>query len=216
MHAYVLCRATATLLLPDGVAAPLQMIVQDQLSAVVEPDLQLEELQQADERLLHAVLVHDRVIRDLFQQTTVLPLRFTAFPSLVDLRSDLQHNQHLYLETLSRLDGKAEVTIKFVPEAIAEQPLATDLKGKDYFLAKKRHHQAQQQQREQQRHEFEQILQAIAQHYPLSAQPDTHQAHILLDRDDFVKQQHYLLPYLDQLNHWQVSVSDALPPFHFV
>lgn len=216
MHVYVLCRSTVSLTLPAGIVQPLQMIVGDQIAAVVEPDLQLEDLQQEDDRLLRAVLVHDRVIRELFQQTTVLPLRFTAFPSRADLTVDLQANQQHYLATLARLDGKAEMTLKFQSKALAEPPIAPDVKGKEYFLAKKRQHQDLQQQRELQAQELDYILQAISEHYSTVATPDANQVHILVNRDSANQAQARVMALISQFSLWDGIWGEVLPPFHFI
>ncbi len=216
MHVYALCHAAATLVLPSGVAQPLQMIQQGDLAAIAEPDLELATLQQDDDRLLHAVLVHDRVIRELFQQTTVLPLRFTAFPTLEDLRSDLQTHESTYLETLTRLVGKAEVTLKFVPKAIPEPGISPELKGKDYFLAKKQQYQAQQQQQTLQTQELQQLLQAIAQQYPISTPADAEHVHILVNQNNIERFQAAIAPLIAQSPQWEFTLSELLPPFHFV
>jgi len=187
----------------------------EQLAAVVEPDLRLEELQQDDNRLLHAVLVHDRVIRELFQQTTVLPSRFTTFPTLDELQKDLQSNQNRYLEALSRLDEKAELTLKFIPHEFEERPISTNLKGKEYFLAKKQQHHIQQQQKELQSQELTQVLQAIAAYQPISVQSDSTQIHILISQDDQSSIKERITQIVAQTSQWSCSFGELLPPFHF-
>jgi len=62
-----------SLKLPVGMANPLLLITGEDLSAVVEPEVCLDTLQNDDERLIQSVLCHDRVICELFQQTTILP-----------------------------------------------------------------------------------------------------------------------------------------------
>ena len=56
--------------------AKLEWIESVGLAAVVEPELALETIEQDDSQLIQAVIGHDRVIQTLFQQITVLPLRF--------------------------------------------------------------------------------------------------------------------------------------------
>ena len=67
---------TEKLKLPVGITNPVLLITSGTLSAVVEPEVCLDTLQNDEECLIQAVLCHDRVIYELFQQTTVLPLRF--------------------------------------------------------------------------------------------------------------------------------------------
>jgi hypothetical protein len=216
MHVYALCHSTATIALPDGVASSLERVTQARITAIVEPDLQLEALQQDDDRLLHAVLVHDRVIRELFQQTTVIPLRFTAFPTEPELIADLETQQQTYLETLARLDGKAEFVLKFVPKSIVEQPLDPEIKGKNYFLAKKRQHQEQQQQRELQSQELNQIMQAIAQQFTLSTAAEAYQFYVLASQENIHQCQEKISYLITDLTQWDCAMGEILPPYHFV
>ncbi|MDX2228578.1 MAG: GvpL/GvpF family gas vesicle protein [Leptolyngbyaceae cyanobacterium bins.349] len=217
MHVYALLHSSmTTLTLPAGVAAPLHRIVHEQIAAVVEPDLRLDELQQDDAILLQAVLAHDRVIRELFLQTTVLPLRFTSFPTLPDLMADLQTNQQAYLATLTRLTGQVELTLKFEPVTIEEQPIGADLKGKDYFLAKKQQYQTQQQQRELQDEELTRIVQAIAHLYPISVQPDSRHVHVLVSQNKLAVLHEQLTKLKQTSTLWRCSIGEPLPPFHFV
>jgi len=218
MHVYALVSSTTTrsLLLPIGVANSLELLIQANLAAVVEPDLHLEELRQDDAILLQAVLAHDRVIRELFAQTTVLPLRFTSFPTLTELITDLQINQQLYGQRLTRLQGKAEYTVKFVPKEFQDVAISPDLKGKDYFLAKKQQYQAQHQQREQQTQELQHLLTVIAAQYPTVTPPEAQQAHILVDQADKVILQEWCDRLQHQVSWWKLCLGEAVPPFHFV
>lgn len=217
MHVYALLRSsTAGLTLPEGVLGSLETITHQQLMAVVEPDLQLEDLQQSDALLLQAVLAHDRVIRELFLQATVLPLRFSSFPARADLTIDLDSNQAQYLAILEQLDGQAEFTLKFTPIETAEPQIAPELKGKDYFLAKKQLFQAQQRQKDLQVQEFNFLMQAIAQLYQVVNQPEAQQVHILVHREKQSALQDAVSKLARQVSSWHLSLGDALPPFHFV
>lgn len=217
MHAYALLKPPDfPISLPNGVASVLELVVCEQLAAVVEPELMLEALQQDDATLLQAVLAHDRVIRELFAQVTVLPLRFATFPSLTELITDLKTQQATYLATLTQLEGKAEHTIKLMPVEVETIPIPSNLKGKDYFLAKKQQHQEQQQQQEMQSQELAQIYHAIAQRYPVQANPDKQQIHILTDRVHSPQLQQEVALLQTHFKLWEVQLSEALPPFHFV
>ncbi|MBF2028791.1 MAG: GvpL/GvpF family gas vesicle protein [Oscillatoriales cyanobacterium C42_A2020_001] len=217
MHVYALLKTpTFPLNLPKGVVSALELVVCEQLAAVVERELGLEELQENDATLLQAVLAHDRVIRELFGQTTVLPLRFTTFPALEELTNDLQTRQANYLETITQLEGKAEYTIKLSPIARETTPIPSDLKGKDYFLAKKQQHQEQQHQQALQSQELAQIYQAIAQRYSTQTNPDLQQIHILTDRSNSPQLQQEVAILQNCFKSWEILLSEALPPFHFV
>lgn len=217
MHVYALVHSSAVdLTLPEGVSGPLETIKHQQLMAVIEPNLQLEDLQQNDAMLLQAVLAHDRVIRELFLQTTVLPLRFNAFPTLTHLKADLETNQARYLAILEQLAGQIELTLKLIPVEMPEPQIAPELKGKEYFLAKKQVYQAQQQQRDAQAQEFNLVMQAIAQFYPIVIQSDSQQAYLLIHQEKVVALQQQLSNLEKKITSWELSLGEALPPFHFV
>lgn len=217
MHVYALIhRAAIDLALPRGVDQVLETISCGQLAAVVESGLALEPLQADDTKLLEAVLAHDRVIRELFLQTTVLPLRFTAFPDRESLLADLQTNQQTYLNTLTRLQGQAEYAVKFAARPIALEPVAPNLTGKAYFLAKKQHYQAQQRQQEQADAEFKALTAAIDHHYPVTIQPNSQQIYILAKQNSSALLEKQLSHLSSQASCWHLTVGEALPPFHFV
>lgn len=217
MHVYALVnRSRVELTLPEGVLGPLEIVSHKQLTAIVEPDLQLDDLQQNDAILLQAVLAHDRVIRELFRQTTVLPLRFTTFPTRTNLIADLETNQAKYLGILARLDGQVEVTLKLVLVENPEPEVPPQLKGKEYFLAKKQLYQAQQQQRDAQAQEFNSVIQAIAQLYPIVIQSDLQQAYLLVPQEKVPDLQAQVSNFEKIITSWQLYLGEALPPFHFV
>lgn len=217
MHVYALLNTpTTSLELPQGVVTSVQLVVHQQIAAAVEPDLTLEELQESDATLLQAILAHDRVIRELFQQTTVLPLRFMSFPSLEELIEDLTKHQKEYLERLGKLRGYAECILKLVPNEILENPIAPNLRGKDYFLAKKQQHLEHQQRIVEQREEYDQILQAIAQHYPSQPNAESQQIRILVAQNSLEEMHRTLTGLQERYSEWQIMVEESLPPFHFV
>lgn len=217
MHVYSLLNTPTTpLALPQGVLNPIQLVTHEQITAAVELDLSLEELQSDDATLLHAVLAHDRVIRELFQQTTVLPLRFMSFPSLEELQSDLQIHQQNYLTQLGKLQGHAEYSLKLIPTEIEDTPISSNLRGKDYFLAKKQQHLEQHRQLALQREEYEQILQAIERHYSSRVKTESRQIFILVSQNVMEEMHHLIAQLQEQYPRWQIMVEEALPPFHFV
>ena len=77
VYVYGVCHCPTTEVTPPlGLEREIQIICVDQIAAIVEFGIDLEALQSDDQRLLNAVLSHDRVVCDLFQQFTILPIRF--------------------------------------------------------------------------------------------------------------------------------------------
>jgi Gas vesicle synthesis protein GvpL/GvpF len=207
--------------LPQGMTGAVEMVQLGKLSAVVEPELDLTDVDKNDTRLMQSVLWHDQVIQELFRQTTVLPLRFgTQFRSRETLLEHLRQGHEEYVSRLHQLTGQAEFLLKASPIERIEPAIAPEIKGKDYFRAKKERFQQQADYIDQQRTEFEQLKQAIASHYPNSrlgeAVEGIERIYLLHDRS--------AEPHLrDQLTHWQTAcstwslyLSEALPPYHFV
>ncbi|NJR38255.1 MAG: gas vesicle protein [Leptolyngbyaceae cyanobacterium CSU_1_4] len=206
--------------LPEGIFSSLQMVSIQGLAALVEPDLAAESLPETDQQLVQAVLSHDRVIRELFEQTTVLPLRFgTCFVSRQGLLEHLQAKRTEYLTKLEELEGKAEYALKLKSIAFPETEIGTDVKGKDYFLAKKQIYQAQAAWQLEQQTELEAWVEAIAQQYACvrgKADEGVERIYVLGDR-----QSAPLLP--TSFKTWQlqsapgeIGLGNPLPPYHFV
>jgi hypothetical protein len=222
MHAYALVKTPpGSLSLPEGAIAALQLVGNESLSVVVEPELSLEDLQQDDALLLQAVLAHDRVIRELFAQTTVLPLRFASSVPLESLLQDLQTNQQQYLEAFSRLEGKAEYTLTLTALPQPQPSISPDLTGRAYFLARKQQVQAQQAERQQQLADIQAVLAAIAHRYPYviaeTGEQDRQQIHLLVPQaEEIFVRQAAAIAFNETSPRWQVSLSEALPPYHFV
>ena len=128
----------ASLELPVDIRDRTLLVSHGGVSALVEPDVSIESLESDDERLIQAVLSHDRVICELFRQTTVLPLRFgTAFTSKESILTHLESHAENYLDKLHQLKGKAEYILKFLRRTLDEPTIPTQAKGRQYFLAKK-------------------------------------------------------------------------------
>jgi hypothetical protein len=207
--------------LPEGITGSLQLVKVKQLAALVEPDLAFEVLQETDQQLVQAVLSHDRVIREMFEQTAVLPLRFgTQFVSHQALIEHLEVHETAYLEKLDRLQGKAEYLLKLIPLLPAEIPLSPDLKGRDYFLAKKQSFQRQFEWQQQQQQTIEALIAAIAHDYPdlEQGEPDgeAKRLYLLVDRSKETELLELLQKWQNQPFAWRVSLGEALPPYHFV
>lgn len=206
--------------LPEGIWGSLELVCLDQLAALVEPDLTADSLQH-DRQLMQAVLSHDRVIQEVFQQTTVMPLRFgTYFVSRQGLMDHLQSHQVKYLEQLTYLEGKAEYVLKIVPAPFPEPSAVPETTGKAYFLAKKQLYQAQANWQQQQQVELQALISRVSEYCPhrvrgeaiegieriylLSSQPEAQAL-----ADSLQKRQ---LQFCD----WELSLEQPLPPYHFV
>jgi hypothetical protein len=225
MYTYALLKTPEIpLKLPIGMVGELHLLGTDELSALVEPALLVQELQGDDDRLMQAVLHHDRVLQIVFRQTPILPLRFgTQFISAAALVAHLTAECDSYLAILTRLAGKAEYTLKCHPQELPGDPIegiaSATPSGRDYFLAKKKRYQAQQAVQEIQRAELAELYQTIAQQYPIhqdeASGDGTHRWHILAPYDDsnFFTQ---AATWHDRCPHWQLFLSEALPPYHFV
>jgi Gas vesicle synthesis protein GvpL/GvpF len=191
------------------------------LAALVEPDLAPASLQQNDKQLVQAVLSHDRVIRELFEQTTVLPLRFgTYFKTQQGLIEHLQTNRSEYLTRLEELHGKAEYALKLTPIAFVEPAIDEAVKGKEYFLAKKQIYQAQAAWQTEQQAELEALIEAIAQQYAQWVRGDADQGveriYLLSDRQLEAELLVNLQTWQGRSERWELALGEALPPYHFV
>ena len=103
VYVYGVCHCPATeVTTPLGLEQEIQIICVDQIAAIVEYGIDLEALQADDQRLLNAVLSHDRVVCDLFQQFTLLPIRFgTQLASTEKLREYISNEYQTYQEKYS-------------------------------------------------------------------------------------------------------------------
>ncbi|HEY9642089.1 MAG TPA: GvpL/GvpF family gas vesicle protein [Coleofasciculaceae cyanobacterium] len=212
---------TRALELPPGISGSVQLIPGKDLAALVEPDLDFAALQASDEQLLQAILAHDRVTRELFQQTTLLPLKFgTRFVSQQGLLEHLAVHQSEYTAKLAQLQGKAEYLLKLIGIPYSEPTIAPDLKGKDYFFAKKQSYQAQMEWQQQQQAELQQLEDELAKHYSdwVRGEPGNgiERFYILGDRIQERLLYEHLAVWQSQLTHWELSVGEMLPPYHFV
>ena len=220
IYLYSICPTPSQPLpLPLGLSEPTQLIVVDGIAALIETGIDLETLQTDEPRLLNAVLSHDRVICELFQQTPLLPLRFgTQIASIDHLKAHLASQRADYIAKLNILAPKVEYQVKLIAQDVPLPPLAEGLTGRDYFLAKKQRLQDQGEAQEQQQIELGQILDAISSAYgdciETEAPAGEARVYILVDRE-----QDNLPQWMDdlrsQITHWQILLSEPLPPYHF-
>lgn len=219
MYTYAFLSSSQPLELPEGIWGSLELIQTESLAALVEPNFPVESLQQADRLLMQAVLSHDRIIQEVFQQTTVLPLRFgTYFISRQGLIDHLKSHQQDYSAKLSQLQGMAEYTLKLtaVPCPIPDSPTA-DAKGKDYFLAKKQLYQQQADWQQQQQLDLEALIEQVnARYFVQRGETEGQQKLYLLSDQQREPELQQQLSQWQQCSGWQISMSEALPPYHFV
>lgn len=206
---------------PLGFQAEVTLVEVGPIAAVVEPDLDVAAMQADDQQLLTAVLSHDRVICELFQSQSILPMRFgTQLASATKLRQHLTAKGATYTQKLTYLAERAEYQLKLVPQPVPLPPLAEGLKGREYFLAKKQRLQQQSQQQQQQQQDLARLLAQIDTAYPQRVQcppgEDEQKIYLLLATDEAAQLQQYTADWLARSPGWQLSWSEALPPYHFV
>lgn len=211
----------AALELPYGIGDRVLIISNAGISALVEPEVSLESLQNDDEQLIQAVLSHDRVIRELFRQTTILPLRFgTSFTSKESLLTYLESHAQEYLEKIRQLSGKAEYILKFIPKTLDEPVITPEAGGRQYFLAKKQRYQTQQDFQIAQNTEWNQVVHLITQIYKsaIVVQPQGEEARIflLVSRQDEPLLAEQFLTWQQACSRWELQLGLALPPYHFI
>ncbi|MEJ6479870.1 GvpL/GvpF family gas vesicle protein [Nostoc punctiforme UO1] len=222
IYAYALLVPTASpLILPLGIERNIELVYSSGLGAIVEPEISLEAIQATDERLLQAVLNHDRVIRELFQQTPLLPLRFgRGFTSVEKLLNHLEKHQEQYLETLTQLADKVEYSVKVTACSLLDDSDTIDARGKAYLLAKKQRYQTQQAFQAQQCEQWELLNELILKTYTNviceTRQSDVRQIHFLAQRNDSTLSTQLFSLWQVQCSHWQLALSEPLPPYHFL
>lgn len=222
IYLYSICpRPRQPLPLPLGLVAPTQLIAVDNVAAVVETGVDLQTLQTDEPRLLNAVLSHDRVICELFQHTPLLPLRFgTQIASIEHLKAHLVSQGADYAAKLAILGHQVEYQLKLMAQPVELPPLAAGLTGRDYFLAKKQRLQDQTTAQEQQHQELEQVLNELHAAYDnyIEAESPAGEArvYLLIDRAAAEGLEQRVGELRSQLTHWQITLSEHLPPYHFV
>ncbi|MGD1700631.1 GvpL/GvpF family gas vesicle protein [Dapis sp. BLCC M229] len=212
----------SSLALPKGMEKEVELIPYQNLAAVTEADVSIEAIQETDEKLLQAVLNHDRVVREIFQQTSILPLRFgNAFAEIENIINHLQDNQQKYVTTLTQLAEKVEYTVTFSPVSPPSNLESSNARGKAYLLAKKQRFQQQQAFQTEQGQQWENIRQLIFKDYPKavwknSTEGGIKQVHLLANREAELLITKHLPTWQTKCSHWQITLSEQLPPYHFV
>jgi hypothetical protein len=208
------------LTLPQGAASQLVLIDGTDISVIVEPGITLGSFQDDDQKIIKMALCHDRVICELFQQITVLPLQFgICFDSEQNLLVHLEANTEKYRNQLEKINGKTQFTLKLTPKVL-EELMPVQGKGKDYFLAKKQQYQNHQNFIIGQTAEKEALIDLIAKvnKYPVVIEEKEEEVriHILVNTEDknlFLDER---LSWENACPRWDLLLSDSLPPYHFI
>jgi len=129
----------------NGIAGDLSWRESGELAAIVEEGFPAQACANSEAALIEAIVSHDRILLSVFAIQTILPLRFgTEFASEQALIQHLEKNQIGYLRAIDALKNKAEISLKLSATQSAPEPIPSELKGREYFLAKKEQSQQQQ------------------------------------------------------------------------
>jgi hypothetical protein len=222
VYAYAFLKTpTVALDLPLGIAQRVQLVEGNQISAVVELEVDVTQLQGDDARLVQAIVAHDRTLGDLFQQQCLLPLRFgTLFRSQEALQAHLMAREREYLEKLDRFAGQGEYILKCIPKPEPEFELPESVRGKAYLLAKKQRYQASQDFRTQQAAEWDWIRTQVMDPYPeaivSTLEDNTHRIFLLAAIQEEPLLNERVQTWQQACSAWELLLGDALPPYHFV
>lgn len=212
---------TAALEIPVGIAGEVFVINGGNISALVETEVSLTSLQNDDQELIAAVLSHDRVICQIFRQTTILPLRFgTSFVSRENLLLHLEVHQNEYLEKIHELKGKAEYILKFTPRKLEELTIPSEIGGKQYFLAKKQRYQNQQDFYILQTAEWENAVHLITDIHKSAiifpTQGEDARIFLLVNQTEENLLKTQFRNWQRACPRWELQLGEALPPYHFI
>lgn len=209
-----------------GIYESVVLLEAGALSAVVEPNLQRENLStDNEEELMRAVLIHDRIVCQIFEETTVLPVRFgTCFDSEAKLREHLTTQGDRYFRQLEKLTGRAEYLLEAIPQPFNQEKPSSDTtgdpaKGRDYFLQKKRLHQQRLNFQQQQEQQWQEFIDAIASKYPIvqgKATEDAERIYLLTPRSQEVALVEWVAQQQQKIDLWEFTLGNALPAYHFL
>lgn len=225
MYIYAFIKAPQTPLeLPQGIAGKLQVLIVENLAAIVEPDLTLQKIEiilEEDRLLQRAYVSYGLVICEIFRQTTLLPLKF--YHCFADSESLIQHlseHQVTYLQQLERLEGKGEYILRLTPQPIPEPVIDYTAKGRDYFLAKKQRYQFQQDFKTQQAQELDLLLEAITQVYPDTITSDcsseSPKIYLLVHQQAVDLLHQHQATWQKLAPRWNLTLGEAIPPYDFL
>lgn len=195
----------------------MQLLVEGNLGAIAECDLDLSDIREDDVLLMEAVLSHDRILSQVFAQTELLPLRFgTQFTSEASLRTYLQTHQEPHLHRLAALTNKAEYLVKLTPKPLAVVS-PSDTPEEHAHLSHQKQHTPNQA-LTQQSAEFHQLLAYLQTRNVEVIQSDRHDTeerlYVLSARNPAIAKAQ-LIDWQRRVPSWQLYGSEPLPPYHF-
>ena len=205
--------------LPQGIEKKVELIVYKNIAAIVERDVSIQNLQDTEDILLKAVVTHDRVIQNIFAQFSLLPLRFgSGFASVSNLLDHLKNERQQYLEKLDRLANKVEYVVKFTPLSFQpDETKKTNLKGKNYLLAKKKNYQLQQKFILEQENQWQEIKantsQKLFNNTIIKDREEIKQIFLLEEQDTNID--NLINTWQQKASNWQITTDKPLPCYHF-
>ena len=174
-----------------------------------------------------AILEHAHVVSECFRSTTVLPFRFgTVFETDEALRRAVRANRRAFLETVSRLRGKAEMHLKLIVRDGTLQPAddraLPQVAGGEYLI---RLREKAVRQRERQSRARTLSVQVHKMFNPLEEEVSCKRvdsggmlldiAH-LIDHASIPKYQNRYNSVARQLKGCELVLSGPWPPYHFM
>lgn len=208
----------------NGIACDLGWRESGELAAIVENGFPAQACANSEAALIEAIVRHDRVLLSVFASQTILPLRFgTEFASEQALIQHLQKNQIAYLKAINALRNKAEISLKLSATQSEMPPIPAELKGREYFLAKKE--QSQQQQFIEQYLDRDRtlLLQQLSDRGIQVFEKTVDHYLLLCDRNfdlkSILERWQVEMEEYDRTNQpkneWIWKISEELPPYHF-
>jgi len=193
-----------------------------EFAVIVSPYVRDGQLQQT------AILDHARVVSECFRTATVLPFKFgTIFDNDEALRRSVRANRKAFMETVSRLRGKAEMHLKlfvrdgFVHTASDDAALPSTAGGE--YLTRLREKAFRDRERQSKARTLS--VQVHKLFHPLEADVTCKKvdsggmlidiAH-LIDHQSLEKYQNRYNSATRQLKGCQLTVSGPWPPYHFM
>jgi hypothetical protein len=175
-----------------------------------------------------SIVEHARVVSECFRNTTVLPFRFgTIFDSDDGLRKAVKANRKAFLDTVTRLRGKAEMHLKLVVKDGSLREAMTDIElpattGGAYLsclreqATRQRERQTKARALSVQVHKlFSPLEEEVSCRKVDSGAMQLDIAH-LIDEKSIVKYQNRYSTAARQLKDCDLLISGPWPPYHFM
>lgn len=207
-----------------GITGDLSWRESGELAAIVESGFPAQACANSEAALIEAIVSHDRVLLWVFANQTILPLRFgTEFASEQALIQHLDKNQIAYLNAIEALKNKAEISLKLSATQSEMPPIPAELKGREYFLAKKEQSQHQQFIEQYLDRDRALLLQQLSDRGIQVFEKAVDHYLLLCDRNfDLKSILEYWQVAMDEYdrtnqpkNQWIWKSSEELPPYHF-